>query len=101
MRGYDLSIHVKCLLNGKSSKYISAIIDSIVAIESQGNRIALRPAKDLYLKNNGRIDAYQAELSGIAKGEPKDRKTFWAYAGLMEITGRPNANAEAKRVQRI
>ena len=96
MRGYDLGIIVKCLLNGKSSKYISAIIDSIVAIESQGNRIALRPAKDLYLKNNGRIDAYQAELSGIAKGEPKDRKTFWAYAGLMEITGRSNANAEAK-----
>ena len=96
MRGYDLSNIVKCLLNGKSSKYLGSIIDSIVAIEAQGNWTALRPAKDLYLKNNGRIDAYQAELAEIAKGEPKDRKTFWAYAGLMEITGRPNANAEAK-----
>jgi putative heme-binding domain-containing protein len=96
MRGYDLSNIVKCLLNGKSSKYIGAILDSIVAIEAQGNWTALRPAKDLYLKNNSRIDAYQAELAEIAKGEPKDRKTFWAYAGLMEITGRSNANAEAK-----
>ena len=96
MRGYDLSTIVKCLLNGKSSKYLGAIIDSIVAIEAQGNWTALRPAKDLYLKNNGRIDAYQAELAEIAKGEPNDRKTFWAYAGLMEITGRSNANAEAK-----
>ncbi|MDC3283956.1 c-type cytochrome [Opitutales bacterium] len=96
MRGYDLSTIVKCLLNGKDLKYLSAIIDSIVAIEAQGNWTALRPAKDLYLKNNGRIDAYQAELAEIAKGEPKVRRTFWAYAGLMEITGRSNANAEAK-----
>ena len=96
MGGYDLSTIVKCLLNGKDLKYLSAIIDSIVAIEAQGNWTALRPAKDLYLKNNGRIDAYQAELAGIAKGEPKARRTFWAYAGLMEITGRSNANAEAK-----
>ena len=61
-----------------------------------GNWTALRPAKDLYLKNNARIDAYQAELTEIAKGEPKARTTFWAYAGLMEITSRSNANAEAK-----
>ena len=96
MRGYDLSIIIKCLLNGKSPKYLAAIINSIVAIEAQGNWTALRPAKDLFLKNNGRIDAYQTELAEIARGEPKDRKTFWAYAGLMEITGRSNANAEAK-----
>jgi putative heme-binding domain-containing protein len=96
MRGYDLSNIVKCLLNGKSSKYIGSILDSIVAIEAQGNWTALQPTKNLYLKNNGRIDAYQAELAEIAKGDPKDRKTFWAYAGIMEITGRPNANAEAK-----
>jgi putative heme-binding domain-containing protein len=96
MRGYDLSIIVKCLLKGKSSKYLSAIINSIVAIEAQGNWTALQPTKNSYLKNNGRIDAYQAELAQISKGDPKDRKTFWAYAGLMEITGRSNANAEAK-----
>ncbi|MDG1173935.1 MAG: c-type cytochrome, partial [Opitutales bacterium] len=96
MRGYDLSTIVKCLLNGKSPKYLGSIIDCIVAIEAQGNWTALRPAKDLYLKNNGRIDAYQAELAEIVKGDSKDRKTFWAYAGLMEITGRSNANAEAK-----
>ena len=96
MRGYDLSTIVKCLLNGKDPKYLSAIIDTIVAIEAMGNWTALRPAKDLYLKNNGRIDAYQAGLTEIAKGEPNARRTFWAYAGLMEITGRSNANAEAK-----
>ena len=47
---------------------------SVVAIEAQGNWTALRPAKDLYLKNNGRIDAYQAELAEIAKGSPKTGK---------------------------
>ena len=96
MRGYDLTNIVKCLLNGKSPKYLGAIIDCIVAIEAQGNWTALRPAKDLYLKNNSRIDAYQTGLLEIVKGEPQDRKTFWAYAGLMEITSRSNANAEAK-----
>ena len=96
MSGSDLTTIVKCLLNGKKPQYLSSIIESIVAIEAMGNWTALRPAKDLYLKNNARIDAYQAELAEIAKGEPKARKTFWAYAGLMEITGRSNANAEAK-----
>ena len=96
MRGSDLTTIVKCLLNGKNPQYLSSIIESIVAIEAMGNWTALRPAKDLYLKNNARIDAYQAELTEIAKGEPKARTTFWAYAGLMEITGRSNANAEAK-----
>ena len=84
------------VLNGKNAKYLGSIIDCVVAIEAQGNWTALRPAKDLYLKNNGRIDMYQAELAEIAKGGPKERKTFWAYSGLMEITGRSNANAEAK-----
>ena len=96
MRGSDLTTIIKCLLNGKNPQYLGSIIDSIVAIEAMGNWTALRPAKDLYLKNNARIDAYQAELAEIAKGEPKARTTFWAYAGLMEITGRSNANAEAK-----
>ena len=96
MRGYDLTNIVKCLLNGKSPKHLGAIIDCIVAIEAQGNWTALRPAKDLYLKNNGRIDAYQTGLLEIVKGEPQERKTFWAYAGLMEITSRSNANANAE-----
>jgi len=55
MRGYDLSTIVKCLLNGKSSKYLSAILDSIVAIEAQANWTALQPTKNSYLKNNGRV----------------------------------------------
>jgi|TARA_B110000495_G_scaffold111384_1_gene96350 putative heme-binding domain-containing protein len=87
---------VKCLLKPADSQYLTAIIEALILIERRGDRIALRPAKESFLKNNRKLDQYHHELIKLAKGDPAKSATRWAYFGLVDISSRKNAIAEAK-----
>jgi putative heme-binding domain-containing protein len=87
---------VKCLLKPADPQFLSPIIDALIIIESRGDRLVLRSGKDSFLKNNRKLDQFHHALVELAKGDPKLPKTKWAYSGIVDISSRKNANAEAK-----
>ena len=87
---------VKCLLKPADPQFLSPIIDALIIIESRGDRLVLRSGKDSFLKNNRKLDQFHHALVELAKGDPKLAKTRWAYSGIVDISSRKNANAEAK-----
>jgi putative heme-binding domain-containing protein len=87
---------VKCLLKPADPQFLSPIIDALIIIESRGDRLVLRSGKDSFLKNNPQLDQFHHALLELAKGDPKLPKTKWAYSGIVDISSRKNANAEAK-----
>jgi hypothetical protein len=87
---------VKCLLKPADPQFLSPIIDALIIIESRGDRLVLRSGKDSFLKNNRKLDQFHHALLELAKGDPKLPKTKWAYSGIVDISSRKNANAEAK-----
>ena len=87
---------VKCLLKPGDPQFISPIIDALIIVESRGDRLVLRSGKDSFLKNNRKLDQFHHALVQLAKGDPKLAKTRWAYSGIVDISSRKNANAEAK-----
>ena len=87
---------LKCLLKPGDPQFISPIIDALIIVESRGDRLVLRSGKDSFLKNNRKLDQFHHALIELAKGDPKLAKTRWAYSGIVDISSRKNANAEAK-----
>ena len=87
---------VKCLLKPGDPQFLSPIIDALIIVESRGDRLVLRSGKDSFLKNNRKLDQFHHALVELAKGDPKLAKTRWAYSGIVDISSRKNANAEAK-----
>jgi putative heme-binding domain-containing protein len=87
---------VKCLLKPGDPQFLSPIIDALIIVESRGDRLVLRSGKDSFLKNNRKLDQFHHALVQLAKGDPKLAKTRWAYSGIVDISSRKNANAEAK-----
>ena len=87
---------VKCLLKPADPQFLSPIIDALIIIESRGDRLVLRSGKDSFLKNNRKLDQFHHALIELAKGDPKLPKTKWAYSGVVDLSSRKNANAEAK-----
>ena len=87
---------VKCLLKPADPQFLSPIIDALLIIESRGDRLVLRSGKDSFLKNNRKLDQFHHALIELAKGDPKLPKTKWAYSGVVDLSSRKNANAEAK-----
>jgi putative heme-binding domain-containing protein len=87
---------VQCLLKPAKPEFVSSIIDALIIIESRGDRLVLRSGKDSFLKNNRKLDQFHHALVELAEGDPKLPKTKWAYSGIVEISSRKNANAEAK-----
>jgi putative heme-binding domain-containing protein len=87
---------VKCLLKPADPQFLSPIIDALIIVESRGDRLVLRSGKDSFLKNNRKLDQFHHALVQLAKGDPKLAKTRWAYSGIVDISSRKNANAEAK-----
>ena len=87
---------LKCLLKPGDPQFISPIIDALIIVESRGDRQVLRSGKDSFLKNNRKLDQFHHALVELAKGDPKLAKTRWAYSGIVDISSRKNANAEAK-----
>ena len=92
----ELTQIVKCLLKPADPQFLSPIIDALILIESRGDRLVLRSGKDSFLKNNRKLDQFHHALVELAKGDPKLPKTKWAYSGIVDISSRKNANAEAK-----
>ena len=87
---------LKCLLKPGDPQFLSPIIDALIIVESRGDRLVLRSGKDSFLKNNRKLDQFHHALVELAKGDPKLAKTRWAYSGIVDISSRKNANAEAK-----
>ena len=87
---------LKCLLKPGDPQFISPIIDALIIVESRGDRQVLRSGKDSFLKNNRKLDQFHHALVELAKGDPTLAKTRWAYSGIVDISSRKNANAEAK-----
>ena len=87
---------LKCLLKPGDPQFLSPIIDALIIVESRGDRLVLRSGKDSFLKNNRKLDQFHHALIELAKGDPKLAKTRWAYSGIVDISSRKNANAEAK-----
>jgi putative heme-binding domain-containing protein len=87
---------VKCLLKPADPQFVTPVINALIIIESRGDRVALRPGKDAFLKNNRKLDQFHHAFVELAKGDPKLAKTKWAYSGIVDISSRKNANAEAK-----
>ena len=87
---------LKCLLKPADPQFLSPIIDALIIVESRGDRLVLRSGKDSFLKNNRKLDQFHHALIELAKGDPKLAKTRWAYSGIVDISSRKNANAEAK-----
>jgi len=87
---------LKCLLKPGDPQFISPIIDALIIVESRGDRQVLRSGKDSFLKNNRKLDQFHHALVELAKGDPTFAKTRWAYSGIVDISSRKNANAEAK-----
>jgi putative heme-binding domain-containing protein len=87
---------VKCLLKPADPQFLSPIIDALIIIESRGDRLVLRSGKDSFLKNNRKLDQFHHALIELAKGDPKLAKTRWAYSGVVDLSSRKNASAEAK-----
>ena len=83
-------------LNQADPQFLSPIIDALIIVESRGDRLVLRSGKDSFLKNNRKLDQFHHALVELAKGDPKLAKTRWAYSGIVDISSRKNANAEAK-----
>ncbi len=87
---------VKCLLKPADPQFLSPIIAALIIIESRGDRLVLRSGKDSFLKNNRKLDQFHHALIELAKGDPNLPKTKWAYSGVVDLSSRKNANAEAK-----
>jgi putative membrane-bound dehydrogenase-like protein len=87
---------LKCLLKPGDPQFLSPIIGALIIVESRGDRQVLRSGKDSFLKNNRKLDQFHHALVELAKGDPKLAKTRWAYSGIVDISSRKNANAEAK-----
>ena len=87
---------VKCLLKPADPQFVTPVINALIIIESRGDRVALRPGKDAFLKNNRKLDQFHHTLVELANGDPKIAPTRWAYSGIVDISSRKNANAEAK-----
>ena len=87
---------VKCLLKPGDPQFLSPIIDALIIVESRGDRLVLRSGKDSFLKNNRKLDQFHHALVELAKGDTTLAKTRWAYSGIVDISSRKNANAEAK-----
>ena len=87
---------LKCLLKPGDPQFLSPIIYALIIVESRGDRLVLRSGKDSFLKNNRKLDQFHHALIELAKGDPKLAKTRWAYSGIVDISSRKNANAEAK-----
>lgn len=87
---------VKCLLKSPDSQFVTPIIDGLVEIESRGDRIALRPAKESFLKHNRKLDQHHHALYKLAQNDVANPRVKWAISALVDISSRGNALAEAK-----